>query len=246
MTHKSRITRHKLPRCHATGLDRYRDRHQARQGAAARGRADRQHKWVTFACPECRGFHLEKLRQHSLGVVGSATQDLYAPVCAPRRYILVDIENMVAGRATRSEAQALWRELVQRSPGITAKDHVVIGGNRYAAKKFSTAIAGDNIKWVVGAETPDGADRALLAATNPHQIAKRYDELVIMSGDHAFTDLAWRAKDLGLRVHVVATKRSRRESSLSRQLAAAADLHTTVLLEGTRPRVIQSAQKPAA
>jgi hypothetical protein len=235
MTSTSRIIRHRLPVCRATGLDRYRDRHQARHGAAALCTSDRAFKLTTFACPKCRGFHLEKLRRHRLRTVGRAVA---APgmASAPRRYVLVDIENLVAGHATRSEVRALWRVLAQEAPGITANDHVVIGGNRYVAKKFSTTIGGDNIKWVVGAGGPDGADRALLAATKVHQIAKRYDDLIIMSGDHAFTELAVLARRLGLRIHVVTTKRRNGRPSLSRQLAAAADLNTTVLFGRADPR----------
>ena len=43
----------------ATGLPRFRDRHQARDGAKAFtfGRPGRQASM--FACPECRGWHVE-------------------------------------------------------------------------------------------------------------------------------------------------------------------------------------------
>jgi hypothetical protein len=240
-----RITRHKLPICRATGLVRFRDRHQARQGAEAQRTTNRQVRLATFACPECRGFHLEALPRRP-SVVEPAPENVETLASAPRRYLLVDIENLIAGHATRDEAKALWGILAQETPGITAKDHVVIGGNRYVAKKFSTTIAGSNIKWVVGAEGPDGTDRALLAACNLHQIAKAYSELIIMSGDHAFTELALRAQTLGLRTHVVTTKRMNRQSSLSRQLAAAADVTTTVLLQDAHPLTARTVATPAA
>jgi hypothetical protein len=246
MQRKDRITRHKLPTCGATGLVRYRDRHQARQGAAAQRTTTRQIRLATFACPECRGFHLEALRQHSPYAVESAAESVATPEAAPRRYVLVDIENLTAGNATRKEVKALWDILAQKSPGMTTKDHVVVGANRYVAKKFSTTIVGSNIKWVVGAEGPDGADRALLAACNLHQIAKTCSELIIMSGDHAFTELALRAKKLGLRTHVVTTKRMDGSSSLSRGLAAAADVTTIVLLQYAHPPTAPTAATPAA
>lgn len=78
------------------------------------------------------------------------------------------------------------------------------------------AIGGDNVKWVVGADGSNGADRALLEAIDPRRVARRYDELVIMSGDHAFADLAHHANGLGLQVHVVTTRRGDGSSSLSR------------------------------
>lgn len=110
----------------------------------------------------------------------------------------------------------LWHILAQEAPGITATDHVEIGGSRYVAQRLSTAIGGDNVKWVVGADGSNGADRALLEAIDPRRVARRYDELVIMSGDHAFADLAHHANGLGLQVHVVTTRRGDGSSSLSR------------------------------
>lgn len=224
MKNSSRITAHKLPMCRATGLDRYRDRHQARHGAAALSRADRWSKLAPFACPDCGGFHLEKLRRRTLSVVEPAKMEA-APTSQSRRYVLVDIENLTAGSATRSCAKAVWRAISEEL-GITPNDHVVVGGNRYVTNKLWTTIAGANIKWVVGANGPDGADRALLAAINLRQVAKHYNELVIMSGDHSFAEQALRAKRLGLPVHVVTTQRSSGDSSLSHRLAAAADINT--------------------
>jgi hypothetical protein len=49
----------------------------------------------------------------------------------------------------------------------------------------------------------DGPDLALLDAYDLPHAADRFDELVIGSGDHAFTDLAIAACNLGLRTHQV-------------------------------------------
>lgn len=236
MNRKQGIAGHKLPTCRTTGLDRYRDRHQARHGAEAYSTNGRCVRPTSFACPDCRGFHLEELPQRHLRLT-SPTSRTPTPASSPARFILVDIENLTAGSATRREATSLWNLLAQEAPHITINDHVVIGANRYVATKLSTSITGRNITWVVGANCPDGADHALLMALNLHQIAKKYDELVIMSGDHAFAELANRAKDFGLRVHVVTTTTQARQqrSSLSRQLAAAADQTTEVRVWTARP-----------
>ena len=224
----TRITRHQLPRCTETGLDRYRDRHQARRGAAAANARTRRFKVTTFACSACGGFHLEQLPRQLVTPTETTSNGRSAAPSGPRRYVLMDIENLTAGSSTRAEAKALWRSLTQPGFGITSHDHVVVGANRHVARKLATSVAGPNVHWVVGAAEPDGADRALLAAINLHHVAKKYDELVIMSGDHAFSDLARRAKVLGLRVHVVTSLSDGRGRSLSRELAAVADRRTTV------------------
>ena len=63
------------------------------------------------------------------------------------------------------------------------------------------------------------------------QVARDYDELVIVSGDHAFADLARRAKTFGLSVQVVTSETPQGRPMLSRELAAAADVHTLVRLK---------------
>ena len=65
----------------------------------------------------------------------------------------------------------------------------------------------------------DGADRALIENFDIDHAAKRFDAVVIGSGDHAFIDVAYRARQRGLKVVVVS-----RPASLSRALATYADL----------------------
>ena len=153
-----------------------------------------------------------------------------------RRYILFDVENLTLGaKATPDELADFWNELKQQAPGISAQDHIVVGAGRYVSRMYRAAIHGENIRWVVGADAPDGADRALLAAIDLHHVARNFDELLIMSGDHAFAPLARRAKKFGLRVHVVTTEHPEQRSMLSRELSATADTHTVVQLEPQTP-----------
>ena len=112
----------------------------------------------------------------------------------------------------------------------------MVGASRSVVRKYRRAIHGANVRWIVGADAPDGADRALLAAIDLRRVARDYDELVIVSGDHAFADLARRAKMLGLTVQVVTAQHPEQRSMLSRELAAAADTRTLVRLEGRTPR----------
>ena len=230
------VRRHRLPMCQATGLARYRDRHQARHGAQTLGVGPHTFEVHTFACPDCRGFHLEKTYAREPIDVGRAAEptETFTSSLASRkrRYVLVDVENPTRGaRATAQEVAAFWAILKQQAPGIAPHDHVVVGAARAVVRKYRAAICGANVKWVVGADAPDGADRALLAAIDLHRVAQAFDELVIVSGDHAFADLARRAKSHGLTVHVVTTEHPEQRSMLSRELATVADTRTLVRLQ---------------
>lgn len=224
---------HKVGVCATTGLARYRDRHQARDAARSARRGAAGPEFAPFDCPACRGFHLE--RQRALPVVVPAAPS--EPVTAftaslatrKRRYVLLDIENLTLGAAWSPGSVAeVWRVLREQAPGIAPHDHVVVGAGRGFARRYRAAIQGPNVRWVVGANGPDGADRALLAAVDLYAVARAYDELVIGSGDHAFADVARRARALGLTVQVIVTESNDGRSSLSARLAEEATTRTLV------------------
>lgn len=229
-------TRHKLSKCPATGLPRYRDRHQARDGARGLARGPHQFEVHTFACPSCGGFHLEKtyLREP---IDPPSIADPVEPFTSSlpsrkRRYFLIDIENPTRGaKATPEQVATFWGVLKQQAPGIAPHDHIVVGAARSVVRKYRAAIHGANVKWVTAANAPGAADHALLTAIDLYRVARDYDELVIVSGDHAFAGLAHHAKALGLTVHVVTADHPTQSSVLSRELAAVADTHTLVRLQ---------------
>ena len=229
---------HRLPQCTATGLARFRDRHQARDWAKAATAGAERREASAFACPECRGWHVETRQVTAAGTEAappaSAATVAFEESLATRkrRYFLVDIENPTRGaKATCEEVAAFWDILKRQAPGIAPHDHVVVGAGRGVAQRYRTSITGPNVRWVTGANAPDGADRALLGAIDLYRVARDYDELVIVSGDHAFADLARRAKTFGLSVQVVTAETPQGRPMLSRELAAAADVHTLVRLK---------------
>ena len=230
--------KHSLPVCAATGLARFRDRHQARDGVKTLTFGPHAREASMFACPECRGWHVETHQP------AAPLADVAAPASAPtvafeeslatrkRRYFLVDIENPTRGaRATCEEVATFWNILKGQAPGVAPQDHVVVGASRGVAQRYRASITGANVKWVTGANAPDGADHALLGAIDLYRVARDYDELVIVSGDHAFADLARRAKTFGLSVQVVTAETPQRRPMLSRELFAAADVHTLIRLK---------------
>lgn len=235
----ARIDQHKLPTCKETGLARYRDRRQARDGARALSASTPKLKASSFSCPSCRGFHLDEFRVAEASATPHAEPSETTNDSVSRRthrYVLLDIENPTRGaRASREEVQNLWSILSDEAPGLDADDHIVVGAAVNVARKYRPVLQASNIKWVVGANAPDGADCALLSAVNLHQVSKRFDELVIISGDHAFAPLARRAKQHGLRVHVVTAENIWGRSMLSRELSAVADIRTRIRFAPQEP-----------
>jgi hypothetical protein len=232
---RTKIHQHKLPTCPTTGLARYRDRHQARDGVEAM-RSSHDVELHVWKCRACLGHHIEQTyRREPLSLASSCepTADFTASLpLRKKRYFLVDIENLTHGaKAACQQAAELWGVLTRQAPGVAPRDHVVVGAARYVVRRYRAAIDGPNVKWVVGSDGPDGADRALLAAIDLRRVARDYDELVIASGDGAFTDLARKAKALGLTVHVITTQHPDQRSMLSRELSAIADFHTLVRLQ---------------
>lgn len=230
--------KHTLPKCPANGLARFRDRHQARDAVKAFTFGTQGREASMFACPECRGWHVETRQATSpapeVAVPASGPTVVFTESLArrKRRYFLVDIENPTRGaKATCEEVATFWEILKRQAPGIAPHDHVVVGASRGVVQRYRTSITGANVRWVTGADSPDGADRALLLAIDLYQVARNYDELVIVSGDHAFADLARQAKTFGLSVQVVTAETPERRSMLSRELGAAADVHTLVRLK---------------
>jgi hypothetical protein len=245
--------RHTLSRCEATGLARFRDRHQARDGAKALSSSYPGAEVDVFACPDCRGFHVEKSVAQTVATapaISNAAPGFTDSLgCRKRRYFLVDIENPTCGaKATAKQVGMFWAVLRQQAPGVAPHDHVVIGASRSVARRYRGVIRGANVKWVVGANAPDAADSALLAAIDLRRVARDYNELVIVSGDHAFADLARRAKAYGLTVHVVTAEHPENRSMLSRELKDEADIRTVVRLRARsqRARTIQATRAMSA
>lgn len=237
-----KVSRHRLQTCVVTGLARYRDRHQARAGAQALTAGANTLEVSTFACPDCRGFHVEKANRRE-PIVTCEVSDPTAIFTSSlatrkRRFFIVDIECLTHGaKATPAEVAKLWAILRTEAPGITPRDRVLVGAARRVARRYKPAINAPNIRWVVAADVKDGADRALLTAFDLWNTARNFDELVICSGDgNAFTELAVRAKRAGLSVQVVTTQSPRGgRPLLSRKLGGAADTHTLVRLRARTP-----------
>jgi len=97
---------------------------------------------------------------------------------------------------------------------------LIVGCNPHLAFLANEHFPGAKI---VTGKGKDGADQALIDAVDADHAADRYSELCIVSGDHAFGEVAHAARRAGLRVRVVAP-----HAGLSTALRVYAD--TTVIL----------------
>ena len=116
-----------------------------------------------------------------------------------RRLVLVDIENVVGGAVVAPEA-VLWAKAnVRKVIDIDPDDQIVIGTSHIGL--LSTGCAWPNLRYVVRSG-PDGADLALLEVLEEN-IADRFDEVVLVSGDGIFASTVSSLTHDGVTVIVV-------------------------------------------
>lgn len=129
---------------------------------------------------------------------------------------LIDVENL-AGMARPSERE-VDRALMRYRTAIAVgpDDHVVLATNRTTAMSAGWSWPGPLVRPASGA---DGADLALLAEADPDDVARRFDRVVIASGDHLFTDRVIDLRRRGVEVEVLA-----RPGSMANSLRLAADV----------------------
>jgi hypothetical protein len=133
----------------------------------------------------------------------------YASLSKGRTLHLVDVENLL-GDPHSSEAAVRMVLARYRRMHLRSGDQVVIAANPQMGVKAKMAWPEALVRWAVG---PDGADNALLAEAQPDDIARRFDRLVVASGDHIFAQLVKDVKARGVAVLVV-----HRRGSLSNDL----------------------------
>lgn len=102
-----------------------------------------------------------------------------------RRLVVVDIEN-VAGGAVMTQAMAAWaRAVVETVLNVQAGEQVVIGTSHAGLFNAKSAWPCARVKVRSG---ENGADIELLDVLTTERIAERFDEVVLVSGDHIFVE----------------------------------------------------------
>jgi hypothetical protein len=169
----------------------------------------------TKSCFGTRGAHFPGLRAFYLRGRTADLRSETAMSTTPRAIHLVDVENIFAltwGKPVSCLAGELYRSIASVGDG----DLIEVAADVTRVFDTKAAFPGAQLRHGRG---HDGADRALIENFDIDHAAKRFDTVVIGSGDHAFIDVAYRARQRGLNVVVVS-----RPASLSRALASYADL----------------------
>ena len=121
-----------------------------------------------------------------------------------RKLVVVDLENVLFGvheRLMGADLRAQTEMILDLAQARRADDQLIVGCNPHLAFAARAAFPKAQLLTRTGA---DGADRALIEHLDIAHVASRYNELCIVSGDHAFSDLAHEARWNGLTTRVVA------------------------------------------
>lgn len=138
---------------------------------------------------------------------------------APVRFAaVVDIENLLVLDAHTLTSQRQSQHIVGQLRTHVAGMPVRVASGRHIATTFMPLLAAQHWGLSLVDSVPDAADHDLLAAAHDF-ITAGVTDLVVASGDHAFTDLAD-----DVRLHVIS-----HSNHLSRQLAARATTVTCLL-----------------
>jgi hypothetical protein len=228
-----RIMKRNNDTCSATGQDRFPRREQAQDTVKSlRWRESRRVQtgvdptcveWYAHPCESCNGWHVVSLAKSAVENECRVLSEPFGLSLPEREDAIhgIDLENLLwGGGATLAEAKALWEVYRQQGPGVSPTDLVIVAASVSVAKKFAAVITGPNVRWAVGSNGPDGADRALLRAINVRRHSKKYAVLYLGSGDHIFSSLVSEAKEFGMKVRIITTERAGEKSPLSHELRA--------------------------
>jgi hypothetical protein len=113
---------------------------------------------------------------------------------------IVDVENLAGhSRPTARELRDL-RESYFGTITFSGNDLLIVGCDVGLVLDVYATWPGARIASGTG---HDGADSALLACSNPDDVARRFDRVIIGSGDHIFASLATALIAFGVVVGVV-------------------------------------------
>lgn len=143
---------------------------------------------------------------------GRACRASWVPV--GRKLHLVDIENLCGGSHVDCGLVPTKMDEYGEVVEVAAVDHMIVACSPQLVIPAKTCRGGARV--LIGRGV-DGADEALLGAVTVADVAQRYDEVVIASGDHIFRRLAILLRLSGVSVTVVS-----RESALAAGLAEVA------------------------
>lgn len=115
---------------------------------------------------------------------------------------LIDAENLLGGpNAPGNAIDQLWSVYRYGIPS-TPSDQYFWASSQRLARNAVGILPAQGLRVLVR-DGKDGADDALIDMVDMGHLARRYERLVIASGDGKFADVAVAARDAGLHVHLV-------------------------------------------
>lgn len=119
-----------------------------------------------------------------------------------RELHLIDIENELGTGQVKATDIARFRTFYLKANNVPADAHIVVAASS-SQNLLEAAFGwpGARTVWLPG---HDGADLALLEIAYEENVEKRYDKVVIASGDHIFAVAAVSLQNLGVKVKVFA------------------------------------------
>lgn len=139
---------------------------------------------------------------------------------------IIDLENhlSIAGRKISEDDVKSWYELYERH-FVGPRDLVIVGVSPKTSR-WLRAFAGKRVQSRIGHTGPDGADDILLASIYVPDMADRYRQWNVASGDGAFTGIVRQASQRGVFVRLVTTGDTR----IAPKLWAASAVHSKIRL----------------
>jgi hypothetical protein len=143
---------------------------------------------------------------------------------APRSIHLIDADNLLGDPAT-TDRTLISRtfEAYRAAARVTGGDHVVVATGRNGLHVLEVELAWPGVRHR-RRSGPDGADLELLDEVDWLLVARRFDRVVIGSGDGVFASAVQRCVAAGIAVEVLS-----RPEALSQHLARAAGGHIVLL-----------------
>ena len=120
----------------------------------------------------------------------------------PRTLHLIDLENLCPhGHVTANAVDRVWQLYTSRV-GVYNDDGVVVAVDGARALVASGSLP-RGIRLLTG-RGPNGADRVLLGVVDVAWAKRRYERVVVASGDHVFAPSIRACQAAGVRVELVA------------------------------------------
>jgi len=142
-----------------------------------------------------------------------------------RRLVAMDIENVNGGAVQDQHQAAIAWAVIADAIDLNDRDHVVVGVG--PSSLLASGTGHPDARFVLGRGL-NGADRALIDVLRDEDVAGRFDEVVIVSGDGIFAETAAKLAGQGVTVTIVC-----RSGHLSARLRLAA--HHVVLMPEFAP-----------